>query len=166
MHQVHVSSSFPYMGWITVELFWKCVIRGTNNLHSSIEQVVTFTKNATIFVFCRVPYIIQLLTEGLGLPEAQVTVGSGREGWTLGAALAEGSKALHNRSSKPSLIPGQFLLLLLVLIYILQTAAWCLCGQQLSICLHRSFIWLVLQWLCSWQLCDSSCALLSHNWDH
>ena len=55
---------------------------------------------------CRVPYIIQLLTEGLGLPEAQVTVGSGKEAWTLGAALAEGSKALHNRSLRSYPRPG------------------------------------------------------------
>ena len=67
----------------------------------SVEQ-----ETQTEFVFCRVPYVIQLLTEGLGLPEAQVTVGSGREGWTLGAALAEGSKALQ-RSSRSSLTPGQ-----------------------------------------------------------
>ena len=69
-----------------------------------LEVSMTCTELLMMFAFCRVPYIIQLLTEGLGLPEAQVTVGSGREGWTLGAALAEGPKALHNRSS---LIPGQ-----------------------------------------------------------
>ena len=40
----------------------------------------------------RVPYIIGLLRKGLGVPESRIQVGSGREPWTLGAALAEGSK--------------------------------------------------------------------------
>ena len=40
------------------------------------------------------PYVIQLLREGLGLDESQVQIGSGKEGWTLGAALAEGSKVM------------------------------------------------------------------------
>lgn len=34
-----------------------------------------------------------LLRDGLGVPEQRVTVGSGREAWTLGAALAEGGRA-------------------------------------------------------------------------
>lgn len=67
----------------------------------------TLTVSERVHVVCRVPYIIHLLTEGLGLPEAQVTVGSGKEAWTLGAALAEGSKALPTRSLTASPIPGQ-----------------------------------------------------------
>ncbi|DBB01407.1 hypothetical protein WJX77_012567 [Trebouxia sp. C0004] len=55
----------------------------------------------------RVPYITQLLREGLGLPESQISIGSGKEGWTLGAALAEGSKAhLQNRSTSSSSAHG------------------------------------------------------------
>lgn len=58
-------------------------------------------------MLCRVPYVLQLLTQGLGLPESQVTVGSGKEGWTLGAALAEGSKVLQDRSSNSSVLQGE-----------------------------------------------------------
>ncbi|KAL0038169.1 hypothetical protein WJX79_005885 [Trebouxia sp. C0005] len=50
----------------------------------------------------RVPYITQLLREGLGLPESQISIGSGKEGWTLGAALAEGSKVLPQNTSPSS----------------------------------------------------------------
>lgn len=50
----------------------------------------------------RVPYIMQLLREGLGLPESQISIGSGKEGWTLGAALAEGSKVLLQNISTSS----------------------------------------------------------------
>ncbi len=39
------------------------------------------------------PYVAALLRDGLGVPEARVRVGSGREAWTLGAALAEGGRA-------------------------------------------------------------------------
>lgn len=49
---------------------------------------------------CRVPYILQLLREGLGLQESQIEIGRGNEGWSLGAALSEGSKAL-SASSEP-----------------------------------------------------------------
>ena len=38
--------------------------------------------------------MLQLLREGLGLNESQIEVGSGKEAWTLGAALSEGSKVL------------------------------------------------------------------------
>ena len=34
-----------------------------------------------------------LLLDGLGVREDRVTVGSGREAWTLGAALAEGGRS-------------------------------------------------------------------------
>ena len=34
-----------------------------------------------------------LLLSGLGVREERVTVGSGREAWTLGAALAEGGRS-------------------------------------------------------------------------
>ena len=34
-----------------------------------------------------------LLRSGLGVREERVTVGSGREAWTLGAALAEGGRS-------------------------------------------------------------------------
>ena len=50
---------------------------------------------------------MQLLTEGLGLAESQIQIGSGKEGWTLGAALAEGSKILPVRSARSSLLYGQ-----------------------------------------------------------
>ncbi len=50
---------------------------------------------------------MQLLKEGLGLPESQISIGSGKEGWTLGAALAEGSKVLQHRTSKASLLHGE-----------------------------------------------------------
>lgn len=50
----------------------------------------------------------QLLREGLGLPESQISIGSGKEGWTLGAALAEGSKVLlPNRSTSSSFPYGE-----------------------------------------------------------
>ncbi len=41
---------------------------------------------------CRVPYIIGLLQSGLSLSEEKLSIGNGREGWTLGAALAEGGR--------------------------------------------------------------------------
>ena len=41
---------------------------------------------------CRVPYIIDLLQDGLSLSEEKLSIGNGREGWTLGAALAEGGR--------------------------------------------------------------------------
>jgi len=41
---------------------------------------------------CRVPYIMSLLKRGLSISEDKVQVGTGREGWTLGAALAEGGR--------------------------------------------------------------------------
>ena len=41
---------------------------------------------------CRVPYVLALLREGLGIPEERVRIGSGHEQWTLGAALAEGGR--------------------------------------------------------------------------
>ena len=41
---------------------------------------------------CRVPYIIGLLQDGLSLSEEKLSIGNGREGWTLGAALAEGGR--------------------------------------------------------------------------
>lgn len=41
---------------------------------------------------CRVPYIVALLRKGLAIPEERIRIGSGREGWTLGAALAEGGR--------------------------------------------------------------------------
>ena len=41
---------------------------------------------------CRVPYIMSLLQEGLSIAEEKLQVGNGREGWTLGAALAEGGR--------------------------------------------------------------------------
>lgn len=47
----------------------------------------------------RVPYITELLTEGLGLPESQISIGSGKEAWTLGAALAEGSRVLGSEAA-------------------------------------------------------------------
>ncbi len=40
----------------------------------------------------RVPYIISLLRKGLAIPEDRIQIGSGKEGWTLGAALAEGGR--------------------------------------------------------------------------
>ena len=56
------------------------------------------------FVICRVPYVTRLLREGLGVPEAQTRIGSGREGWTLGAALAEGSKVGAGRGPKRKML--------------------------------------------------------------
>ncbi|KAK9840645.1 hypothetical protein WJX81_006647 [Elliptochloris bilobata] len=41
----------------------------------------------------RAPYVAALLRDGLGVPGERVTVGSGREAWTLGAALAEGGRS-------------------------------------------------------------------------
>lgn len=41
----------------------------------------------------RAPYVAALLLSGLGVQEDRVTVGSGREAWTLGAALAEGGRS-------------------------------------------------------------------------
>lgn len=38
------------------------------------------------------PYIISLLRKGLAIPEDRIQIGSGKEGWTLGAALAEGGR--------------------------------------------------------------------------
>lgn len=38
------------------------------------------------------PYIISLLQDGLSVSEANLSIGNGREGWTLGAALAEGGR--------------------------------------------------------------------------
>ena len=46
--------------------------------------------------------MIQLLRQGLGLPEAQIHMGTGHEDWTLGAALAEGGKL--GFGSKSSLV--------------------------------------------------------------
>lgn len=40
----------------------------------------------------RVPYIVSLLRKGLAIPESRVRIGGGNEGWTLGAALAEGGR--------------------------------------------------------------------------
>ncbi|KAK9807631.1 hypothetical protein WJX72_004780 [[Myrmecia] bisecta] len=57
--------------------------------------VINATRGREIHVdrYCfRVPYVTKLLREGLGVPESQIQIGSGREGWTLGAALAEGSR--------------------------------------------------------------------------
>lgn len=54
------------------------------------------SKNVAVYwrrACCRVPYVIKLLREGLGVPEDQVRVGSGQEAWTLGMAIAEGSSA-------------------------------------------------------------------------
>ncbi|KAL3136358.1 hypothetical protein ABBQ38_005618 [Trebouxia sp. C0009 RCD-2024] len=91
---------------------------------------VNLTRGAEMHVdrYCfRVPYIIHLLTEGLGLPEAQVTVGSGKEAWTLGAALAEGSKALHTRSLTSTPIPGGS--------YMHHPAVWVLAGIFVAVSL-------------------------------
>ena len=41
---------------------------------------------------CRVPYIISLLQKGLAISEDRIRIGNGKEGWTLGAALAEGGR--------------------------------------------------------------------------
>ena len=50
----------------------------------------------------RAPYVAALLLSGLGVREARVTVGSGREAWTLGAALAKGgSSELIARAPEP-----------------------------------------------------------------
>ena len=40
----------------------------------------------------RVPYIVSLLRKGLAVPESRIRIGGGNEGWTLGAALAEGGR--------------------------------------------------------------------------
>ncbi|BDA48267.1 probable ectonucleoside triphosphate diphosphohydrolase 5 at N-terminal half [Coccomyxa sp. Obi] len=40
----------------------------------------------------RVPYIISLLRKGLAISEDRIRIGNGKEGWTLGAALAEGGR--------------------------------------------------------------------------
>lgn len=65
------------------------------------------------------PYLISLLRYGLGVPEHRIHIGSGREAWTLGAALAEGAKAGAGGSLSFALLPrpvviaiGAFLLLL------------------------------------------------------
>lgn len=36
--------------------------------------------------------MISLFREGLSVPEERLRIGSGQEGWTLGAALAEGGR--------------------------------------------------------------------------
>ncbi len=38
------------------------------------------------------PYIISLLRKGLAISEDRIRIGNGKEGWTLGAALAEGGR--------------------------------------------------------------------------
>lgn len=55
-------------------------------------------EHAKMSAACRVPYIMSLLQEGLSLHEDKVQVGNGREGWTLGAALAEGGRVGIGRS--------------------------------------------------------------------
>ena len=46
----------------------------------------------TTFCLYRVPYVVGLLRRGLSIPDERVRIGSGHEGWTLGAALAEGGR--------------------------------------------------------------------------
>lgn len=41
----------------------------------------------------RAPYVARLLEAGLRVPPEQLQVGTGQEGWTLGAALLEGTRA-------------------------------------------------------------------------
>jgi hypothetical protein len=55
----------------------------------------------------RVPYIISLLQEGLSIPEEKLRVGNGREGWTLGAALAEGGRIGIGRPILEQVWPAQ-----------------------------------------------------------
>lgn len=57
-------------------------------MHSSNAMLTV-----NLLVIRRVPYLLGLLRYGLGVPEHRIRVGSGREPWTLGAALAEGAKA-------------------------------------------------------------------------
>lgn len=54
---------------------------------------------------CRSLYVIKLLRQGLGLPEAQIRMGSGQEAWTLGAALAEGGRVGAGLELRPALVP-------------------------------------------------------------
>ena len=79
---------------------------------------------------CRVPFVIALLRHGLGVAENQTRIGTGREAWTLGAALAEGSKVgagrgptqrLLSRSTTVTLCSGTFLLWTLFLAW----TWWC-----------------------------------------
>ncbi len=55
----------------------------------------------------RVPYIVALLRKGLAVPELHIRVGSGNEGWTLGAALAEGGRVGIGRPLIDKVLPLQ-----------------------------------------------------------
>ena len=76
------------------------------------------------------PFVITLLRHGLGVAENQTRIGTGKEAWTLGAALAEGSKVgagrgpkqrLLSRATTVSLCSGTFLLWTLFLAW----TWWC-----------------------------------------
>ena len=76
------------------------------------------------------PFVITLLRHGLGVSENQTRIGTGEEAWTLGAALAEGSKVgagrgpkqrLLSRATTVSLCSGTFLLWTLFLAW----TWWC-----------------------------------------
>lgn len=50
---------------------------------------------------------MSLLQEGLSIPEEKLHVGNGREGWTLGAALAEGGRIGIGRPILEQVWPAQ-----------------------------------------------------------
>lgn len=70
----------------------------------------------------RAPYVASLLRNGLGLPESGYQIEGGNVAWTLGAALAEGSKVMVR-----PLPQGPASLAMVITLWVLatvSTAAW------------------------------------------
>lgn len=92
------------------------------------------------------PYTLQLLRAGLGVPQSQVRIGSGREAWTLGAALAEGASVGVGHGRQPPLFSRSvlaaaavaWLLWLLFLGWTWRGTVSC-CGTQQVSCLSGSW---------------------------
>lgn len=74
---------------------------------------------------CRVPYIIHLLRHGLGVPQNQTRMASGKEAWTLGAALSAGSKPGAGPHLKQGTLLRQCAILLASIGWLLWVAVLC-----------------------------------------